>query len=139
MKTTSSFMRDRAEQFRVALEELGVHLAGDEVRVPDDAGQEGNRGRHPLDDEAVEGLTHAGERLLPIVAVHDDLREQGVVVGRDGIAGVDVGVDPHAGPAGRVVGRDQAGRRLEVAVRVLGVDAALDRMARGVVRHRPGS
>ena len=36
------------------------------------------------------------DRLLAVVAVDDQLADQAVVVRRDAVAGVDVGVDAHA-------------------------------------------
>ena len=52
-------------------------------------------------------------------------------------AAVDAGVDAHAGAAGRVVLGDEAGPRREGA-RILGVDAALDRVAAEAPRARVG-
>ncbi len=58
--------------------------------------------------------------------MHDQFREQRVVVRRDRVAGVDVGIDPHAGTARRVVHGDRPRARLKVAGWVFGVHAALD-------------
>src|SRR5690349_3975792 len=96
--------------------------------MPDDSRQEWNRRGDPLQDKAVEGLPHAGERLFPRVPMHDDLRQERIVVGRYGISRVYVGIQPDAGAAGRMVGSDQSGRRLEIAVGILRVDPALDGM-----------
>src|SRR5690606_9234205 len=52
-----------------------------------------------------------------------------VVVGRDGVAGVDVGVHAHALAAGCVPEIDGTGAGGEVVVGVLGIDAALDGVA----------
>src|SRR6266480_790271 len=59
---------------------------------------------------------------------HDELGDERVVERRDGPARVAVRVDARARPAGRLVDVEPAGRGREVAVRVLGVDPALDRV-----------
>src|SRR5919205_2784863 len=97
--------------------------------MPDDSRQERNGRGDPFQDEAVEGLPHSGERLFPGVPMHDDLRQQRIVVTRYGVSRVYVGIQPDAGASGRMVRRDQPRRRLKVAVRILRVDAALDGMA----------
>src|SRR5205823_6504376 len=91
----------------LALEELGVHAARDEVGMAHDPTEEGNGRGHALNDKRVERLAHAGQRFGPAVAVDDHLREQGVVERGHGVARVDVGVDAHARPARRVVGGDR--------------------------------
>ena len=73
----------------------------------------------------------AGEREVAVAAVHDQLADQAVVVGRDGVAVEDRAVHPHAEAAGGVVGADAAGRGLEVR-QLLGVDPALDRVPGGL-------
>ena len=57
-------------------------LPGDEVGVADDPGEERDRGGDAFQDEAVERLAHPGQRLFPVVPVHDHLGQQRVVVGR---------------------------------------------------------
>ena len=92
-----------------------------------------------VEDEALVGgaaLDHHGglghrateprQRLVAGAAVGDDLGDHRVEVGRDGVALADAGVDADAGPRGQVEQRDPAGRRGEVAVRVLGVQPGLD-------------
>ena len=69
------------------------------------------------------------QAFVAVAAVDDQLADQAVVVGRDAIALVDAAVDAHAEAARRVVVGDGAGRGREGA-RVLGVDAALDGVAR---------
>src|SRR5256885_1404261 len=91
-RTTPSFSRLEALGF--ALEELRVHLACDEVGMAHDSTEERDGRGHAFNDKRVECLPHARERLLAAVAVHDQLREQRVVVRRDRVAGVDVGIDP---------------------------------------------
>ncbi len=81
------------------------------------------------------------DRVGAVAAVHDQLGDHRVVVHRDLAALVDAGVDAHAAAARasaagrlhrlrrRLVAHQPAGGRQEVAERVLGVDAALDRPA----------
>ena len=44
----------------------------------------------------------------------------------DHVPGKDVGIEPYAPPAGRVIGGDGARGGFEPVVRILGVDPALD-------------
>src|SRR5688500_5093930 len=111
-----------------SLEEPRVYLTGNEGRVADDPAEERNRGRNSLQDETVECLAHAAEGLVAGVPVYDHFGEQRVVIGRHAVTGVYVGIQTHAGAAGRVIGGDETGRRLEVPIRVLRIDPALDRM-----------
>ena len=73
---------------------------------------------------AAEGVEQARARLLPRLALRDHLGEQRIVVGRDLAAAIDGRLDPHA------VGEHHLGQQaragLEVALRILGVDAGLD-------------
>src|SRR5690606_33536896 len=62
------------------------------------------------------------------VAVREHFRDQRVVVGRNRVAAVHVAVDADAWAARRVPQRHGAGRRHE-GLRILGVDAAFDRVA----------
>ena len=64
---------------------------------------------------------------MTVLPMHDQLREQRVVVGGNTIVGIDVRVDPHAWSAGQVERRDEPGRGSE-RDRILCVDANLDRM-----------
>src|SRR5690606_12247764 len=70
---------------------------------------------------------HAADGLLTRIAVGDQLADHRIVMRRHEIAVIDVRIDADAGPAGRVIRRDAAGRRHE-GERIFGVDAALDRM-----------
>ena len=79
-----------------------------------------------LDDELGQGAAHAREGLGAGRLMDEQLGHQRIVVRRHAVAGDDVRVEAHAGTAGRLPARDQAGRRAEVGGGVLGVDAALD-------------
>jgi hypothetical protein len=91
--------------------------------------QERDRRVDALDDERLQRDARPHQRLLARVAVHDQLADQRVVVRRHHVAGVRMRVHAHARPARRMEDRDLAGTRREVALRVLGVDAALDAVA----------
>ena len=83
------------------------------------------------DVEGVEGRAHVGDRLVAILPAGDELGNHGIVVDGDLPAFVDAGIDAHAlAVRGR---RDVADEPphggQELAVRVLRVDAALDRPA----------
>src|ERR1051326_2244808 len=54
-----------------------------------------------VDHELVERPLEPHQALGAALAVHDQLAEQRVVIGRDGVALVDGGIDAHAQPAGR--------------------------------------
>ena len=79
-----------------------------------------------LDDELLQGPLGPRHRLLPVHAPDDQLRQHGVVEGRDDVLGVHVAVHPHPVSARRVETRDLARGGHEVPVRVLGVDPAFD-------------
>ena len=64
-----------------------------------------------------------------VCAVHDELREHRVVEHRHGVAGVDAVVVAHARSLREVDVADEPRRRRELPRRILGVDAALDRVA----------
>ena len=63
---------------------------------------QGNRGVDALDDEHFQGARHAGDGFGAVLAAHDQLGDQRVVVGRDDALGVGGGVDADAGAAGRM-------------------------------------
>src|SRR5919107_3766621 len=107
-------------------EEFGVDLPGDEVGVPDNAREKRNRGGNTFENEAVERLPHAAERLFPHVSVYDDFRQKRVVEGRHGVSRVDMCINPYTWPAGRMVCGDEPGTGLKVPVWILGVDTAFD-------------
>ena len=72
-----------------------------------------------------QGAVHDAEHFLPVAAIGDEKRTGGVVVRGELVPGGKVGVDAHAGAAGRHVAGDQAGVRGEVVLRVFAVDADL--------------
>jgi len=86
-----------------------------------------------LDDEEVEGALHALDGFGAVVAVGDQLGDEGVVIRRNDAVLKGVRVDTDADAAGKVESSDAAGGGRE-RVRILGVDAAFD----GVARNRTG-
>ena len=88
-----------------------------------------DRGGDAGDRAFRKGPAHPAQGGIPVDPPDDQLADQGVVEGRDLVAGVDVAVDPHPGPAGGKPAGDLARRRSEVVARILGIDPALDRMA----------
>ena len=76
-----------------------------------------------------ERAQHARRGLLAVGVPDDELGHHRVVHRRDLAARAHPGVHAHAGSARLDVGPDPAGRRRELLRRVLGVDAALDRVA----------
>src|SRR5687768_8381858 len=86
---------------------------------------EGDGRLHAFDHRLRECAPHPGHRLLTIPAVHDDLAEQRVVEGRNGVGCHEVAVDAHTVAAGGDPAGDAPGARRE-RVRVLRVHATLD-------------
>src|SRR5688572_18942131 len=110
------------------LEVMDVRAALLEAHVRHDPALQRHVRLDAVDDHLAERDAHPRDRLRALRAVHDQLADHRVVVRRDLVALVDVRVDAHAGAARRVEVADQAGRRHE-RLRILGVDAALDRVA----------
>src|SRR5947209_10251155 len=125
-KKTSSRTDWLLHQLALTLEELGVHLPSLEFLISHYATQEGNRSGDTLDDEALQRHLHSANRFRAIAPLTDKLGEQRIVIRWHLIAGVDVGVETHAGSARRMEDFDQARRRLEVARGIFRVDSTLD-------------
>ena len=81
------------------------------------------------DLELAQRPQHALARSFAVGCPHDELADEVVVVLRDGVALRVAAVPAHAGTAGQPQVGDRAGGGGEVRGRVLGVDAALDRVA----------
>ncbi len=100
--------------------------------MADQRPQEREIGGDTGDLEFAQRLGQAAERLRAIRPVDDQLRQQRVVIGRDGIAGPKAGIDADV-VSGRLAPQpDRSRRRQETLVGVLGIDARLD----GVAMHR---
>src|SRR2546423_7366554 len=113
-----------------ALDESGVELSGDELRVSHNFAEEGERGLDSADGVLGERAAHALDGLGARAPPRCELRDKGVVVDRNFRALVDAAVVAHAGARGHAKACDSTGRRHEVLLRVFGVDAALDGVAR---------
>src|SRR5829696_6071588 len=88
-------------------------------------------GLHARDGELVEGPKTTAYGGLAVAGVHDELRQEGVVVRGHHVAGVEVRVDPDARPAWRIIDLDKPGLGQEVAAGILGIDPELYRVPVG--------
>src|SRR5215203_1995913 len=86
---------------------------------------------HASDGELVEGPQTPAYGGLAVTGVHDELRQEGVVVRGHHIASVEVRVDSDARPAWWIIDLDKPGLGQEVAAGVLGVDPELYRVPVG--------
>ena len=81
-----------------------------------------------FDDHHVERTLHSGDREFPCAGVNDELCDHRIVVRRHDVARINRSIDADAGTAGNIERRDLARARRKLYW-VLGVDAALDRVA----------
>jgi hypothetical protein len=111
------------------LEEVRVEIAGLEARILEH-GQCRRRARaHAADVELRQRAAHARDRVIARLGPHDEFREQRVVVHANLHAAIETEIEAHTGPAGHAQVADAADRGQELVVRILGVDAHLDRPA----------
>ena len=117
MKVRGSSQRD--------LELRNGEAAGAEHGVFEQAQVERDRGLDPLDDGLGERAPHAVDRLRAVGALDDDLGDEGVVDGRDRVAGHEVAVyaDPRASGGNP---RGDPSRIRGEGVGIFGVDPTLD-------------
>ena len=83
----------------------------------------------PFDLVFAERAQHSRRGVLAVNVPDDQLRDHWVVHRRDLAVLTDAGVNAHAGPGRLYVAADFAGGGGKVLGSVLGVDAALDRVA----------
>src|SRR3990172_3867468 len=102
--------------------------AADKARVQQQFPVQREVGLDALHDHFRQRDPHAADRLVPRGAVGDDLADHRIVVRRNRVALIDVGIDAYAGTARGMVSGDVSRGRREIE-RVFGVDAAFDRMA----------
>ena len=88
----------------------------------------GQSGVDAVDDEFIQRAAQAHQRLVAGAALHDQLADQRIVIGRDHIALIDGGIDAHADAARRMIIKDLA-RRGPESRGMFGVDAAFDGVA----------
>src|SRR5690606_37244051 len=113
---------------QLLLQVMDVLPALAEAAVGEDALLQRDVGPDAVDDHLRKRNAHAADRLFAVGAVDDQLADHRVVVRWHAVAFVDVRIHAHAGAAGGVEVLDQAGRGHE-RLRILGVDAAFDRVA----------
>src|SRR6267378_7707542 len=90
---------------------------------------ERERGREARDAHLPERAPHPRYGLDAVATMRDDLREQWVVLGRDGHPGKEPGVDTDTRTRGLAHQCDDAARRKKTRRGILRRDAALDRSA----------
>ena len=118
--------------------EVGLDPAGEdreglggERRITDDRTMERQGRGHAVDDELVQCTARARQCLGSGLAGDDQLGQQRVERTTDDGVRLDAGVDSDAGAGRLAVGGDGAGRRQEVASRILAVDAELEGVTTG--------
>src|SRR5512135_3739788 len=111
----------------MGLEPVDVVIAVDDVGLGDQRAEQRDRGLDAIDDELSERPLESHQAFVARAGMHDELADQTVIIGWNRIAGISARIDPDAKAAGRMEMGDGA-RRWPERVRVLGVDAALDRM-----------
>src|SRR5690242_10232553 len=113
----------------LVLDELRVHVAGNEVRLGQQALVKGRCRRHARDPKFAQGTTHASMGSIPgLIQIHD-LGYQRVVVRRQLVANERMRVDSHAWPAWSQEFGELSWLRHETALWILGIDAAFDRVS----------
>ena len=125
MKTAGIFFR----------QERRGQIAGLPAPVLHQRGEKGNVVAHALDGKGIERVGLRRDRLLPRCPMGHELGDHRIVVERNFAALVDAGVVAHGHAARarfrrRPVAHQAASRGQEVARRILGIDAGLDRPAR---------
>ena len=110
------------------LDEAGVVFALAERLVVHDRLLEWNRGLDSSDHVFIEGPRHTLNASAAAGSGGNDFGDHRVVIRRDGIASIGVGVNADATTAGCVIKTDVAGAGLEIFLRILGVDTTLDGM-----------
>jgi hypothetical protein len=118
----------------------GIEVAVHEARIFISADWKAMLEATPRITNCIERFAHAGDGLVAVLAMHDQLGDHRVVEHRNLAALVDAGIDAHTAACRHCCGRfhiggrrlvfDQAaGRGQEVAERIFGVDAAFHRPA----------
>ncbi len=111
------------------LQETGVQVPADELRIVENLQLQRDGGKNALDHHHFKRAPHPRDRLHTVVAPCDQLGDHRIIVGRDAAFGVGGRVDPDARAARQVKCGDGSRGRSEF-LRVLGVDPAFDGMPR---------
>ena len=128
------------EEFGRVVDQGGGGLTGAELRVRDEILEEGDIGFDATDAELGEDAARAVHGDLVGLRTRDALHEQRVIERRDDRAGIThATIEAHAETTGRAIGEDAAVIGNEFVFRILGRNAALDRVAvarnLGLSRH----
>src|SRR5947199_7416258 len=110
------------------LQPADVIVAVDDVLLAHQCAEQRQSGFDSVDHEFVERALEAHQAFATRLAVNDELAEERIIIGRDGIAVIDGGIDTHAQAAWRMVVHDLARRRPERDW-IFRIDATLDGMA----------
>ena len=102
--------------------------ARDEASIGHQLAMQRDIGLNAFHDHFGKRNPHASDRLLSGVAICDHFGNQGIIVGRDDTARIDMGVNPDTRPTGWMPRRDPTRARGEFE-RILCVDPAFDGMA----------
>src|SRR5262249_49111107 len=104
-----------------ALEPMDVVEAIGNIGILHQFAKQRNGGLDTVDDELRQAALEPHQALVAVLAMHDQLADQAVVVGRDAVALVSTAVDAHAEPArGMPIG--DGTRRGYEGLGVLGID-----------------
>ncbi len=144
MRLARSRLRCQPEQLRRLVDEARGVVAAGEARMGDQLVEEPQVRHHAADAEFPQRAVHARDGLLRRRRPGRHLHQQRVVGARDDRAGVGgAGIQAHAEAGRTAVGGDRAVVGHEVVLRVLGGDAALQRVGVdadvGLRRHAAGS
>src|ERR1700730_6936999 len=113
----------------MVFDEARAQVARAEIRALEDRAMVADRGRRAHDDELAEGATRPRYRLRAVGAMHDELGDQRVIVGRHVRTRTQTSINSDARASWRHPAADPLGIREEFPHGVLGVDAHLDRVA----------
>src|SRR3984957_3825406 len=104
-----------------------IDPASAKIRIGQDSAVQRNRRVDALDDKHLQRPRHARNSLVAVLAAHNKLGNQRIVIWRNDAFGVGRGIDANACTARLVKCRNPSRRRSEF-FRMLGIDAALNRM-----------
>ena len=88
---------------------FGVELAGAEICVGEDLLVQRDRSLDSLHHKLAQGALHLGDGLFAIDAMHDELGNERVVIGRHDAFGILRRIDADAVAAGHIERRDLSG------------------------------
>src|SRR5208283_5607378 len=108
-----------------ALHEPGIKVTRAEVRIDHNPAVQRNAGEDALDHEHLKGTRHTGNGFVTVASVHHKFGNQRIVVGGNDSFGIGRSIHPYTDAARDIEGGDLSSRRSK-ALRMLGVDAALD-------------